>query len=58
MMNYIWVGLVVIATVVGGITGTMEAVMNNIVDFAQTAVDICLGLIGIMTFFCGLMNVM
>ena len=58
MMNYIWVGLVVIAVIAGGVTGTMEGVLNNIFDFASTAVDICLGLIGIMAFFCGLMKVM
>ena len=58
MMNYIWVGLVVIAVVVGGATGNIQAVLNNIFDFAQTAVDISFGLIGIMAFFCGLMNVM
>ncbi len=52
MMNYIWVGLVVIAVVAGAVTGTMELVLNNIFDFASTAVDICLGLIGIMAFFC------
>ena len=44
MMNYIWVGLVVIAVVAGAVTGTMELVLNNIFDFASTAVDICLGL--------------
>lgn len=58
MMNYIWVGLVVIAVIGGAVTGTMENVTNNIFDFADTAVDISLGLIGIMTFFCGLMKVM
>lgn len=58
MMNYIWVGLVVIAVVAGGVTGTIEDVLNNIFDFAQTAVDIAFGLIGIMAFFCGLMKVM
>lgn len=34
------------------------SVLQNIFDFAQTGVDIALGLIGIMTFFCGLMKVM
>lgn len=58
MMNYIWVGLVLIAVVAGGVTGTMDAVLNNIFDFAGTAVEISLGLIGIMAFFCGLMRVM
>ncbi|HKM28360.1 MAG TPA: nucleoside recognition domain-containing protein [Anaerovoracaceae bacterium] len=58
MMNYIWVGLVVIAVIAGGVTGTMEDVLNNIFDFAGTAVEIAIGLIGIMAFFCGLMKVM
>lgn len=58
MMNYIWVAFVVIAVIAGGVTGTMDAVLQNIFDFAQTAVDIALGLIGIMAFFCGLMRVM
>ena len=58
MMNYIWVGLVVIAVVVGGATGNIQAVLDNIFAFAETAVDISFGLIGIMAFFCGLMNVM
>ena len=51
MMNYIWVGLVVIAVAAGAVTGSMEGVLNNIFDFASTAVDICLGLIGIMAFW-------
>ena len=58
MMNYIWVGLVVIAVVVGGLTGNIQAVLDSIFSFAETAVDIAFGLIGIMAFFCGLMNVM
>ncbi len=58
MMNYIWVGLVVIAVVIGGATGNIQAVLDNIFVFAETAVDIAFGLIGIMAFFCGLMNVM
>lgn len=57
-MNYIWVGLVVIAVVVGGFTGNINAVLDNIFSFADVAVEIALGLIGIMAFFCGLMNVM
>ena len=58
MMNYIWVAFVVVAVIAGGVTGNMEGVLNNLFDFASTAVDIALGLIGIMAFFCGLMKVM
>lgn len=58
MMNYIWVALVVVAVIAGGVTGTMDAVLQNIFDFADTAVTLSFGLIGIMAFFCGLMKVM
>ncbi|MBO4991726.1 MAG: nucleoside recognition protein [Firmicutes bacterium] len=58
MMNYIWVGLVVIAVIFGAVTGNISGVLDNIFAFADTAVEIALGLIGIMAFFCGLMNVM
>lgn len=59
MMNYIWVALAVIAVIAGGVTGTMDEVLNNIFSFAETAVmDIALPLTGIMAFFCGLMKVM
>ncbi len=58
MINYIWVGLVVIAVVFGTLTGNIEAVQGAIFDFASTAVDIVIGLVGVMVFFTGLMNVM
>ncbi|MGN0658172.1 MAG: nucleoside recognition domain-containing protein [Emergencia sp.] len=58
MMNYLFAAFMIIGVVAGGITGTMDAVLQNIFDFAQTGVDIALGLIGIMAFFCGLMKVM
>ena len=58
MMNYLFAAFMIIGVVAGGITGTMDDVLQNIFDFAQAGVDIALGLIGIMTFFCGLMKVM
>ena len=36
MMNYIWVGLIVIAVVIGGATGNIQAVLDNIFSFAET----------------------
>lgn len=58
MMNYIWVGMVVLSVIAAGVTGNMEPVLNNIFDFAGTAVELALELVGIMAFFCGLMKVM
>ena len=58
MMNYLFAAFMLIGVVAGGITGTMDAVLQNIFDFAQSGVDIALGLIGTMAFFCGLMKLM
>ena len=57
MMNYIWVGLVVIAVITGIFTGSIADVQSAIFDFAQSSVDIVFGLIGIMVFWMGLMRV-
>ena len=57
MMNFIWVGLVVIAVVFGAITGNLPNVQQAIFDFAGSAVEIVIGLIGVLCFFSGLMAV-
>lgn len=56
MMNYVWFGLVAIATLVGAFTGNIEAVTRGALDSASTAVNIALGLIGIMTMWLGVMK--
>ncbi|MDD5766373.1 MAG: nucleoside recognition domain-containing protein [Candidatus Marinimicrobia bacterium] len=56
-MNYIWLGLMVISLVVGAINGRLEEVTNAAVTYAASAVDIALGLIGIMTFWLGIMKI-
>lgn len=58
MMNYLFAAFMIIGVVAGAVTGTMDVVLQNIFDFAQAGVDIALGLIGTMAFFCGLMKVM
>ena len=58
MMNFIWVGLVVIAVIAGIFTGNIAAVQEALFSFADTAVEIVFGLVGVMVFFTGLMSVM
>lgn len=58
MMNYIWVVMIAIAIIVGICTGNIDEVQNNLFSFAEQAVEIAIGLIGTMAFFCGLMKVM
>ncbi len=58
MMNYIWAVLIGISIIAGIITGTITEVQDNLFAFADSAVEIAIGLVGVMTFFCGLMKVM
>src|SRR5256885_3734225 len=57
MLNYIWFGLMAIALVVAMFNGTAAAVTKNAIDSAKTAVEISLGLVGIMTLWLGIMRV-
>jgi len=57
MLNYIWFGLMAIALVVAAINGTADAVTKGAVDSASSAVQIAIGLIGIMTLWLGMMRV-
>ncbi len=57
MMNYVWLGLVAIGFIVGAWTGNIEAVTKGALDSASTAVNIALGLIGIMTLWLGVMKI-
>jgi spore maturation protein A len=57
MLNYIWFGLMAIALIVAAFTGTADAVTKGAVDSAKTAVEIALGLVGIMTLWLGIMRV-
>src|SRR5713226_6357801 len=57
MLNYIWFGLMAIALIVAIFTGKAADVTKASVDSAKTAVEISLGLVGIMTLWLGIMRV-
>ena len=57
MLNYIWFGLMAIALVVAAFTGTADAVTKGAVESATSAVQIAIGLVGIMTLWLGIMRV-
>ncbi|HCK99608.1 MAG TPA: nucleoside recognition protein [Candidatus Marinimicrobia bacterium] len=56
-MNYIWLALMAISLIVGAINGQLEAVTTAAVNYAGIAVEISLGLIGIMAFWLGIMKI-
>jgi spore maturation protein A len=57
MLNYIWFALMAIALVVAVFNGTAADVTSGAVNSAKTAVEIALGLVGIMTLWLGIMRV-
>lgn len=57
MLNYIWFGMIVIAVIVGSLTGNIDAVTQAAIDMAKVAVEIAIGLIGIMALWLGVMKI-
>jgi spore maturation protein A len=57
MMNFIWLGLLVVAFVVAAIKGTGDAVTKAAVESAKTAVEISIGLVGVMSLWLGIMKI-
>ena len=57
MLNYIWFGMMMIAVVIGTITGNIDAVTEAAINMAKTAVEIAIGLIGIMALWMGTMKI-
>ena len=58
MLNYIWLAMVILAIVLGGINGKIEEVTKAAIDSAAGAVTIAIGLIGIMALWLGLVKIM
>ncbi len=57
MLNAIWLVLAAGALVWGALSGTLPAVTEAIFDSARTAVQLVIGLVGVMVFFLGLMRI-
>ena len=57
MLNYVWLGLVVLAVLVGGCTGHLKEVADKAFEMAEFAVmRIALPLVGIMALWLGIMR--
>ena len=57
MLNYIWFGLMAVALVVAAFNGTADAVSKGAIDSAGSAVQIAIGLVGVMTLWLGMMRI-
>ncbi|MFQ6608008.1 MAG: nucleoside recognition domain-containing protein [Fidelibacterota bacterium] len=57
MLNYIWLGMILISVVAGAATGKIDAVTEEAISMAKTAVEIAIGLIGVMALWLGIMKI-
>ena len=56
MLNFIWLGLVLAAVLLGGHAGKLKELTDGAFDSAKMAVTISFGLIGIMSLWLGIMR--
>lgn len=57
MLNYIWFAIILLSVVAGTVTGKIDAVTEAAIDSAGTAVELSIGLIGIMALWLGMMKI-
>jgi spore maturation protein A len=57
MLNYIWLAMVILAVILGGINGRIENVTKAAFDAAAGAVTIAIGLVGIMALWLGIVKI-
>ncbi len=57
MLNYVWLGLIVISFIVGAFKGTVPDIGEGAVQGAKTGVSIAIDLIGIMALWLGIMRI-
>ena len=56
-MNYLWGFMIVIGIVFAAFNGTLPEVTEAAVGSAKEAVMLCIGMIGIMSFWVGIMRI-
>lgn len=57
MLNYIWAGMLLVGILYALFTGNMEAVSNACLDYAESAVTLCITMAGAMALWVGLMEI-
>lgn len=57
MLNYLWGFMIIIGTVFAAFTGNLSHVTEAALDSAKEAVTLCITMMGVMSFWVGLMKV-
>ena len=57
MLNGLFVSVALLSILIAGLTGQMQALTDGVLSSARNAVELAIGLVGVMAFFLGLMRV-
>ena len=57
MLNYLWAGMIIIGVIFGAFNGKMPDITNAALDSAKEAVTLCITMMGVMSFWVGMMEI-
>lgn len=57
MLNYLWAGMIIIGVVFGAVRGEIAEITNAALDSSKEAVTLCITMMGVMSFWMGLMEI-
>ncbi|HQD29044.1 MAG TPA: nucleoside recognition protein, partial [Acetivibrio saccincola] len=57
MLNYIWAGMLITGIIVGAMNGRIDEVTKAIITSSQNAIELSIGLLGVMCLWTGLMGI-
>lgn len=56
-MNYLWAGMILTGIIFGAFNGKMPEITNAALDSAKDAVTLCITMMGVMSFWVGIMEI-
>ncbi len=57
MLNYLWAGMILIGIIFAAFTGRMPDITNAALDSSKEAITLCITMMGVMSFWVGLMEI-
>lgn len=57
MLNILWAGMIVAGILYSAVTGNVSDISNAALDSSKEAVTLCITMLGVMAFWCGLMQI-
>ena len=57
MLNFLWAGMIIVGVIFAAFQGNLDTVTNAALDSSKEAVTLCLTMMGVMSFWMGLMEI-